>query len=204
MSLESFIPCGNVEIDQLLRFTALVDKMTGIMRHTLLIDGSRRENDAEHSWHIALMALLFKDYAPKDTNVERAIKMCIIHDLVEIYAGDTFAFDSEGNKDKEERERKAADKLFSQIPDGIAAEIRSLWEEFDRMDTPDSKYAATMDRLQPFLHNTLTYGHTWLEGKPSVDDVLKRIGIAKETVPAMWDWIEKNIENAVKMGWLKR
>ena len=180
MALESFIPCGILEIDQLLRFTALVDKMTGIMRHTLLIDKSRRENDAEHSWHIALMALLFKDYAPKGTNIERAVK-----------------------KDKEERERQAADKLFSQIPCGVAAEIRSLWEEFDRMDTLDSKYAATMDRLQPFLHNTLTAGHTWIEGNPSVGDVLKRIEVAKETVPELWTWVEKNIDHAVKMGWLK-
>ena len=203
MALESFIPCGILEIDQLLRFTALVDKMTGIMRHTLLIDKSRRENDAEHSWHIALMALLFKDYAPKGTNIERAVKMCIIHDLVEIYAGDTFAFDKDGNKDKEERERQAADKLFSQIPCGVAAEIRSLWEEFDRMDTLDSRYAATMDRLQPFLHNTLTAGHTWIEGNPSVGDVLKRIEVAKETVPELWTWVEKNIDHAVKMGWLK-
>ena len=129
----------------------------------MLIDGSRRENDAEHSWHIAVMALLFSEYATEPVDVARAAKMCVVHDLIEIYAGDTFAYDLEANKGKAEREAAAADKLFAQLPAEQGAEIRSLWEEFDAMNTPDSKYAACMDRLQPFLHNTLTEGHTWRE-----------------------------------------
>lgn len=168
MSIENFLPGADEKINDLLKFTALVDKMTLIQRRTLLVDGSRRENDAEHSWHIALMAMLFKDYAPEGTDIARAVQMCIVHDLVEIYAGDTFAYDAAGNEGKEEREKAAADKLFAQLPEHLGKEFRQLWEEFDAMDTPDSKYAASMDRLQPYLHNTLTEGHTWKEGQPSV------------------------------------
>ena len=162
MGLEDFISSKNIRLDQQLKFTAEIDKMTGILRRTMLIDGSRRENDAEHSWHIAVMALLFSEYAIEPVDVARAIKMCVVHDLIEIYAGDTFAYDPVGNKDKEQREQAAADKLFAMLPQEQGQEIRSLWEEFDEMKTPDAKYAACMDRLQPFLHNTLTQGHTWI------------------------------------------
>lgn len=203
MDIRNFLPGNNEKINQLLKFTAEVDKMTSISRRTLLINGSRRENDAEHSWHIALMAMLFKDYAPEGCDVARSVQMCIVHDLIEIYAGDTFAYDVNGNKDKAEREQKAADKLFGELPEHLAKEFRGLWEEFDAMETPDAKYAAAMDRIQPYLHNTLTEGHTWKEGNPPVSMVDKRIGPAIETIPEMKDWYDKNIERAVKEGWLK-
>ena len=202
MSVENFLPGGNEKINKLLRFAAETDKMTAILRRTMLVDGSRRENDAEHSWHIALMCMLFKDFAPQGTDVSRAVQMCIVHDLIEIYAGDTFAYDVSGNQDKAEREAKAADKLFSQLPENLAKDFRTLWEEFDAMETPDAKYAAAMDRLQPFLHNTLTEGHTWKEGKPSLDMVEKRVGVAKEIIPEISDWYNKNIEHALNEGWL--
>ena len=202
MSVENFLPGGNEKINKLLRFAAETDKMTAILRRTMLVDGSRRENDAEHSWHIALMCMLFKDFAPQGTDVSRAVQMCIVHDLIEIYAGDTFAYDISGNQDKAEREAKAADKLFSQLPENLAKDFRTLWEEFDAMETPDAKYAAAMDRLQPFLHNTLTEGHTWKEGKPSLDMVEKRVGVAKEIIPEISDWYNKNIERALNEGWL--
>ena len=117
MGIEDFIPSNNVRLDQQLKFTAEIDKMTGILRRTMLVDGSRRENDAEHSWHIAVMALYFKEYCVAPVDVERAAKMCLAHDLIEIYAGDTFAYDPEANKDKAQREAAAADKLFAQLPD---------------------------------------------------------------------------------------
>ena len=202
MSVENFLPGGNEKINKLLRFAAETDKMTAILRRTMLVDGSRRENDAEHSWHIALMCMLFKDFAPQGTDVSRAVQMCIVHDLIEIYAGYTFAYDVSGNQDKAEREAKAADKLFSQLPENLAKDFRTLWEEFDAMETPDAKYAAAMDRLQPFLHNTLTEGHTWKEGKPSLDMVEKRVGVAKEIIPEISDWYNKNIERALNEGWL--
>ena len=204
LDVKDFLPGDDEKINQLLRFTAEVDKMTAIKRRTMLIDGSRRENDAEHSWHIALMAMLFKDYAPEGCDVSRAACMCIVHDLVKIYAGDTFAYDDAANVGKEERERIAADKLFSELPSEIALEFRSLWEEFDAMDTPDSKYAAAMDRLQPYLHNTLTEGHTWKEGNPSIEQVNRRMSPALECIPEVRNWYEENIKRGVEKGWLRK
>ena len=203
MSLDSFIESKNIRLDQQLRFTAEIDKMTSILRRTMLIDGSRRENDAEHSWHIAVMALIFEEYAVESVNVSRAVKMCVVHDLIEIYAGDTFAYDVAGNADKAEREAAAADKLFAQLPVEQGTEIRSLWEEFDAMQTSDAKYAACMDRLQPFLHNTLTGGHTWVESGTARPSVEKRMSIIKDFMPEVYKWVEKNLDNAVANGWLK-
>ena len=203
MAIESFLESKNIRLDQQLRFTAEIDKMTSILRRTMLIDASRRENDAEHSWHIAVMALIFEEYATEPVDVSRAVKMCVVHDLIEIYAGDTFAYDAAGNADKAEREAAAANKLFAQLPAEQGAEIRSLWEEFDAMQTPDSKYAACMDRLQPFLHNTLTGGHTWVESGTARPSVEKRMAIIKDFMPEVYKWVKQNLDNAVAKGWLK-
>ena len=203
MAIEDFLESKNIRLDKQLRFTAEIDKMTSILRRTMLVDGSRRENDAEHSWHIAVMALIFEEYAAEPVNVSRAVKMCVVHDLIEIYAGDTFAYDVAGNADKAERESAAADKLFAQLPSEQGAEIRSLWEEFDAMQTPDSKYAACMDRLQPFLHNTLTGGHTWVESGTARPSVEKRMAIINDFMPEVYKWVKQNLDNAVAKGWLK-
>lgn len=203
MALEDFIESKNIRLDQQLKFTAEIDKMTSILRRTMLIDGSRRENDAEHSWHIAIMALLFTEYTVEPVDVSRAVKMCVVHDLIEIYAGDTFAYDVKGNMDKAQREQAAADKLFAMLPSEQGKEIRNLWEEFDAMQTPNAKYAACMDRLQPFLHNTLTNGHTWVEGGTCRPMVEKRMAIIKEFMPQVYPWVEQNIDNAIEKGWLK-
>lgn len=204
MEIENFLPGNDEKINQLLKFTAEVDKMTSVSRRTLLIDKSRRENDAEHSWHIALMCMLFKDYAPEGCDVSRATQMCIVHDLIEIYAGDTFAYDPKANEDKAEREEKAAQKLFGELPEHLGKELCDMWKEFDAMETPTAKYAAAMDRIQPYLHNTLTEGHTWKEGRPSVEMVNKRIGPAVDTIPEIKDWYKKNIQRAIEKGWLKK
>ncbi|MBO4858506.1 MAG: HD domain-containing protein [Treponema sp.] len=203
MPIQDFIESKNIRLDQQLRFTAEIDKMTSILRRTMLIDDSRRENDAEHSWHIAVMALLFTEYAAEPVDIGRAVKMCVVHDLIEIYAGDTFAYDAAGNKDKAQREQAAADKLFAMLPKEQGDEIRSLWEEFDAMQTADAKYAACMDRLQPFLHNTLTGGHTWVESGTNRASVEKRMAIIKEFMPTVYKWIEQNLDNAIQKGWLK-
>lgn len=202
MGIEEFLASGNERLDMQLKFTAEIDKMTSVYRRTLLVSGERRENDAEHSWHIAVMALLFKEYCIEEPDVEHAIKMLVVHDLVEVYAGDTFAYDDKGNASKEEREKEAADKLFSQIPSEQGAEIRSLWEEFDTARTTDAKYAACLDRLQPFLHNTLTEGHTWKEGHTRREQVEKRMKIIKEFMPAVYEWVDKNLDRGIEKGWL--
>ena len=203
LSIDNFLSSNNTRLDQQLKFTAEIDKMTSILRRTVLIDQSRRENDAEHSWHIAVMAMLFSEYAKEHVDIGRVVKMCVVHDLVEIYAGDTFAYDAAGNEDKVEREKKAADKLFGELPEEQGNMIRELWEEFDEMKTSDAKYAACMDRLQPFLHNTLTAGHTWAEGGTNRAAVEKRMTIIKEFMPEVYKWIEANLDRAVESGWLK-
>lgn len=203
MEIEDFLSSGNDRLDMQLKFSAEIDKMTGIIRRTSLIDKSRRENDAEHSWHIATMAMLFEEYAKEPVNVPRAVEMCVVHDLIEIYAGDTFAYDVKANEDKADREKEAADKLFSQLPQEQGKMIRNLWEEFDAMETPDAKYAACMDRLQPFMHNSLTEGFTWIESGTNKASVEKRMAVIKDFMPEVYKWIDANIDRAIAMGWLK-
>lgn len=203
MGIQDFLSSGDERLDSQFLFTAEIDKMTSVLRRTLLVDLSRRENDAEHSWHIAVMAMLFSEYAAEPVDIGRVVQMCVVHDLVEVYAGDTFAYDAAGNADKEAREKAAADQLFGMLPKEQGRMIRSLWEEFDAMESADAKYAACMDRLQPFLHNTLTDGHTWVEGGTDRAAVEKRMAIIKEFMPQVYTWVAENIEHAIEAGWLK-
>lgn len=198
----SFIKSGNHRLNQQLLFTAEIDKMTAVLRQTLLINKSRQENDAEHSWHIAVMALLFSEYTIEPVDIGRAVQMCVVHDIVEIEAGDTFAYDAQGNIDKAEREKEAADKLFKTLPADQGKMIRELWEEFDAMETAEAKYAACMDRLQPFLHNILTDGHTWGNGGVARKAVEARAAIIKEFMPEVYQWMIINMNQAVEKGWM--
>lgn len=202
MGINDFLKSGNERLDKQLLFTAEIDRMTDVLRRTLLINKSRRENDAEHSWHIAVMAMLFSEYAPEPVDIGRVVQMCVIHDIVEIDAGDTFAFDEKGNAGKAEREKEAADRLFAKLPPDQGNMIRSLWEEFDAMETADAKFAACMDRLQPFLHNTLTDGHTWGNGKVNRAAVEKRMAVIKEFMPQVYEWAVMNMDNAIAKGWM--
>lgn len=186
-----------------LDFLIEADKMKSILRQTLLVDQSRRENDAEHSWHIALMAMTLAEYAPFEINLDRVIRMALVHDLVEIYAGDTFAYDTVGYQSKDERENEAADKLFSMLPKEQSCVYRALWEEFDAMQTPDAIYASAIDRLQPFINNSLTDGHTWVQHGVTVDQVYKRMATVKEALPALWEFIENVIDENVRSGRIK-
>lgn len=202
MAVSDFIKTKNERLNKQFEFTIEIDKMCDILRRTVLINKSRRENDAEHSWHIAVMAQLFTEYTKEEINVGRVVQMLVVHDLIEIYAGDTFAYDVKGNEDKEEREKLAADKLFAILPEDQGKQIRLLWEEFDAMETSDAKYAACMDRLQPFLNNTLTNGHTWIEGKPKRSQIEKRMHVIKKMMPEVYEWVNENIDNAVAKKWL--
>ena len=201
-----FIPSGNSRLDAQLRFTAEIDKMTSVYRKTLLIDRSRAENDAEHSWHIAVMALLFEEYAVEKVDLRHAIEMLIVHDLIEIYAGDTFAYDVEGNKTKAVREEEAARKLFSILPEEQGKKIRALWEEFDARATPDARYADCLDKLQPYFHNILTEGFTWrnaIAGKRTTrKQVAQRMAPLKDFMPEVYKWVQKSMGIAVERSWL--
>ena len=187
-----------------LAFLMEVDQMKSVLRQSPLMDKSRRENDAEHSWHIALMALTLQEYAAADNvDIERVMKMALVHDLVEIYAGDTFAYDTEGYQDKLTREQASADRVFGLLPPDLGAEYRALWEEFDRMETPDAMYASAIDRFQPFFINTKTDGYTWVRhGGILVSQVYQRMEPVKTAIPALWEYVEQGIRDAVEKGYL--
>ena len=191
-------------LEQQMRFLVEVDKMKSVYRRTILIDKTRRESDAEHSWHFALMAMLLAEYAdPEKVDCARVIRMALVHDLIEIYAGDTFAYDVQGNQDKRHRETEAADKLFALLPEDQAAEIRALWEEFDAMETPDAQYAAAIDRLQPFLNNYLTQGHTWGLGGVKSAQVYERMDPIRVALPEVWPFVDKMIQESIEKGYLE-
>lgn len=204
-AMKNFISSGNIRLDAQLRFTAEIDRMSSVLRRTLLIDRSRRENDAEHSWHISVMAMLFEEYAVEKVNILHAVEMMLVHDLVEIYAGDTFAYDVNGYASKAERENAAADKLFAMLPEEQGSYIRQLWEEFDAMESADAKYANCLDRLQPFFHNMLTEGHTWRNSDFPTNSTLvrKRMAILGEFMPEVHQWVEKSLAFAIDLKWLK-
>jgi len=190
--------------EQQIQFLIEIDKMKSVYRRTILIDRTRREDDAAHSWHFAVMAmLLFEHCADRSADISRVIKMALVHDLIEIYAGDTFAYDVAGNIDKQQREEAAADKLFALLPKEQAEEIRALWEEFDAEKTPDAKYACAIDRLQPFLNNIMTEGHTWKEGRVTKAQVYKRMDPIRIAMPDIWDFIEKSIDNCIDKGYIQ-
>lgn len=203
--LADLIPSGNPRLDAQLAFSAVIDRMTAILRRTRLLDQSRQENDAEHSWHIAVMALLFREHATVNPNLPHAVEMLLVHDLVEIYAGDTFAYDDAGYQDKLQREQQAADRLYALLPPDQGRHLRDLWQEFDAMETDDAKYANCLDRIQPFLHNTLTQGYTWRLGgdRPVTrSQVRRRMAIVRPIMPAVHDWIETCLDTAVRKGWV--
>ena len=185
-----------------LDFSLEIDKEKNITRQTHLSGHGRAENDAEHAWHMAIMAYFLKEYANEPVDIERVMIMCLVHDLVEIYAGDTFAYDEKGNETKAERERLAADKIFSMVPPEQGARMRALWEEFDARKSADAKYAACMDSLQPLLHNTLTFGFTWKESGTKRAAVEKRMAVIRDFLPEVYSWVEANLDRAVREGWL--
>ena len=192
------------KLKQQLHFLSEADKMKSVFRQTILSDRTRAENDAEHSWHFALMAMTLFEYAGfEGVDINRVVKMAILHDLVEIYAGDTFAYDVKGNEDKEVREKEAAAKLFSLLPCELAGEYRGMWEEFDLMQTPDAMYAAAIDRLQPFLNNYLTDGHTWVKHGVSADMIYERMAPVKDALPELWEFVECVIGDSCEKGYIK-
>ena len=142
-------------------FILEVDKVKNIMRQTYLADGNRKENDAEHSWHLALMAVLLKEYAPEEVDLSKVIPMVLIHDLVEIDAGDTYAYDDDGAKTKRAREKKGADRIFGLLPEDQGKWLYDLWEEFEAYETPEAKYAHMLDNSQPLFLNDATDGISW-------------------------------------------
>lgn len=186
-----------------LEFIKEIDKVKEIFRQTLLMSGRRKENDAEHSWHLACMAMVLAEYAPEGADLFRVIKMVLIHDLVEIDAGDTYLFDEAANRDKAEREMKAADRIFEILPEDLGAEVMALWREFEERTTDEARFAALMDRFQPFLHNMETQGASWQEHGVRRSQVLGRMQPVLEPFPLFWDYLRSRADQAVEKGWLQ-
>lgn len=189
-------------IERQLRFIAEIDKLKCIMRRTPLTDASRRENSAEHSWHMAIMAVLLREYAEDGVDVDRVMRLILVHDLVEIDAGDTFAYDVAANEGKAEREERAAKRLFSLLPADQAIELRALWDEFEDGASREARYAVALDRLQPFIQNAHAGGGTWREHGVTRPQVLARMRPIETDLPAFWPFVVRTLKDAVERGWL--
>jgi putative hydrolase of HD superfamily len=184
--------------ERLSRQTAFLtegDRLKTILRRTLLADGSRRENSAEHSWHLALTAMVLREYAAEPLNFQHVLEMLAAHDLVEIDADDTFAYDVEGNSTRAHREQLAADRLFGMLPGDLGEGLRALWEEFEAHQTPESRFANAVDRIQPLLQNLATGGGTWRIYRPTRQQVLGRMDPVRTALPALWPFVQSAIED---------
>ena len=181
-------------------FILEVDKVKNIMRQTYLADGKRKENDAEHSWHLALMAVLLKEYAPEEVDLGKVVPMVLIHDLVEIDAGDTYAYDDVGALTKRAREKAAADRIFGLLPQDQGKWLYDLWEEFEAYETPEAKYAHMLDNSQPLFLNNATDGISWVEHGVKKSQIYKRNRKTGEGAPAIWEYMQELIDNHVKAG----
>jgi putative hydrolase of HD superfamily len=185
-----------------LQFILEIDKLKSVYRRTYLIDGARHENSAEHSWHLAMLALILAEHANEPLDVAKVVKMVLVHDIVEIDAGDTYIYDAQG--DKAERERIAADRVFGLLPEDQEAEFRGLWEEFETGATPEARFAAALDRFIPQLHNYHTQGRSWKEHGITAERVLTRnVEISHGSV-TLWEWTQTLIERAVSEGLLPK
>lgn len=193
----------NERLVKQVEFLVEIDKLKTILRQTHLIHEDRRENDAEHSWHLALAAILLAEHANEQVDVAKVMKMVLIHDLVEIDAGDTFCYDYEMAKDKAQREEKAADRLFGLLPADQGGEFRDLWDEFEERVTPEARFAAALDRFQPVLHNLHTGGGTWKRHGITREQVEQRNAPMAEGSQRLWDYISGRLDEAVNSGAMK-
>lgn len=201
--IDSVLVAAPDRLAQQIQFVLEIDKLKQVLRQTLLTDGSRRENSAEHSWHIALMAIALAEYAPPGVDLLRVVKLLLLHDLVEIDAGDTFCYDLQGNESKAEREILAAERLFGLLPLDQARELRALWDEFEAQVTPAAKFAAALDRIQPILHNQQTGGHTWQKHGVKRAQVMKRLAPVEQGAPALWEFVQQVVEDCIAAGILQ-
>jgi putative hydrolase of HD superfamily len=189
--------------EQQIRFIVEIDRLKTVLRRTLLTDGSRRENSAEHSWHVALMASILAEHAHPEVDVRRVIEMLLVHDLVEIDAGDTFAYDAAGNVDRAARERAAADRLFVLLPPDQNHHFRQLWEEFEEGRTPESRYAIALDRMQPLLQNVYSQGGAWRSHGVTREQILIRMQPVADLSAELWVYVVRLIDEVWAAGYVR-
>ena len=190
----------NGRLKQQISFISEIDKIKNIFRQTYVSDLSRQENDAEHSWHLALMAMILKEYANEDVDLLHVMELVLIHDMVEIDAGDTYAYDPEANKTKRERELKAADRIFHILPDDQAEWIRSLWDEYEAGETKEAKFALSLDILHPILMNDIGNGLAWVDHDVTEKQARDRVARVEAGSKTLFDLCSTIITENVAEG----
>jgi putative hydrolases of HD superfamily len=187
-------PGSSGRLEQQFAFLNEADKLKQVLRATTLCDGSRRENSGEHSWHLALYALVLADQAGPDVSIDRVIKMLILHDLVEIDVGDVPIHSANGHAHASAvtlaAEARAAERIFGLLPADLASDLRALWDEFEAAATPDALFAKALDRVQPVMHNLQSGGGTWVEYNVTAEQLDARVGVKiAKGAPGLWDWV---------------
>lgn len=188
---------------QQMAFALEIDKEKNIFRQTHLSNHGRNENDAEHAWHMAIMAYLLKEYSNEQIDIARVMIMCLIHDIVEIDAGDTYAYDEKAKKTQKEREQKAADRIFALLPEDQAKELRAIFEEFEAFETPEAKFAHAMDNLQPLMLNDANNGGDWKEHDVAISSVMARQIQTKKGSEELFKYTKERLEHYVKVGTIR-
>lgn len=183
-------------------FLLEVDRLKSVLRRTFIPGQDRRENSAEHSWQVALMAVILAEHANEPVDIGRVIKMLLVHDLVEIDAGDTFVYDLQANADKAQREIAAAERIFGLLPEDQTVELRALWDEFEERKTPEARLARGLDRLMPMLHNFHTQGRAWRQHHITDQQVTQTNKIINDGSTALWDYAQELIHLATENGYL--
>jgi putative hydrolase of HD superfamily len=192
-----------MELEEQMRFIGEAGRLKRVLRQTPLTEPARRENSAEHSWHLAVMALVLADHAPPGTDLSRVVAMLLVHDLVEIDAGDLFLYADAGRQARqEEAERAAADRIYALLPAGQGTRIRALWDEFEERSTPEAKFARALDRLQPMLANVQAGGGTWAEHGITADQVLAKVALIEDGSAALGGYARELVEQAARAGLL--
>lgn len=190
---------SNQRLDKQFQFLLEIDKEKKINRQTYLSDVSRKENDAEHAWHAAVMTILLSEYANEEIDVLKTVRMILLHDVVEIDAGDTYAYDENGKKTQREREERAAERIYGILPKDQKQKLLELWEEFEEAKTPEARFAHAMDNLQPLMLNDATNGRSWVEHGVELSQVLARNAHTADASMKLWEyakqnWIDRNVE----------
>jgi len=180
-------------LEKQLAFCLEVDKEKKIDRQTYISDASRQENDAEHAWHMAIMTLILSEYANEEIDILKTISMILIHDVVEIDAGDTYAYDEEAKKTQKERELKAADRIFAMLPEDQQVKFRALWDEFEAAETKEARFARAMDNIQPMMLNNATEGRRWQEKGVRLSQVLERNERTPKGSEELWEYAYENL-----------
>lgn len=190
-------------LEKQIQFILEIDKLKQVFRQTYLLDQTRRENDAEHSWHLSMLALFLSEHSNSPIDVKRVVEMALIHDIVEIDAGDTFVYDTVHAETQKAREKLAAERIFNLLPSDQKDYLYALWVEFETSQTPEAKFARAIDRVQPLLHNCYTKGRAWKAHGVKLSQVLERNKHIEDGSKELWEFMKIQIKQAVANGYLE-